>query len=136
VGRDVRLTRDLGAIVMDLGGVERISTFLLGGADAATLGDLSGTAMTGSDWSLGALDGAPDTPAVDGSRRADAFTITGGVQNPQGTSTSAEIRGIPASVLVTGVQKDDALALNGLGGEDTLDDSGLIPGGFALTFAQ
>jgi hypothetical protein len=39
-------------------------------------------------------------------------------------------------VLVTGVQKDDALALNGLGGEDTLDDSGLIPGGFALTFAQ
>jgi hypothetical protein len=28
VGRDVRLTRDLGAIVMDLGGVERISTFL------------------------------------------------------------------------------------------------------------
>jgi hypothetical protein len=45
-------------------------------------------------WSLGALDGAPDTLAVDGSRRADAFTITGGVQNPQGTSTSAEIRGI------------------------------------------
>jgi len=41
-----------------------------------------------------------------------------------------------SSVLVTGVQHDDALALNGLGGEDTLDDSGLIPGGFALTFAQ
>ena len=136
MGRDVRLTRDVGAIVMDLGGVERISTFLQAGADAATIGDLSGTPMTGSDWSLGALDGAPDTLAVDGTRRADVFAITGGVQDPQGTSTSAEIRGIPASVLVTGVQHDDALALNGLGGEDTLDDSGLIPGGFALTFTQ
>ena len=136
VARDVRLTRDVGAIVMDLGGVERISTFLQGGADTATIGDLSGTPMTGSDWSLGALDGAPDTLSVDGTRRADAFTITGGVQNPQGTSTSAEIRGIPAIVLVTGVQHDDALALNGLGGQDTLDDSGLIPGGFALAFAQ
>ena len=114
VGRDVRLTRDIGAIVMDLGGMERFSVFLQGGADAGTIGDLSG----------------------DGTRRPDRFAVTGGVQNPQGTSTSAEVRGIPASVLVTGVQKDDALTLNGRGGEDTLDDSGLIPGGFALTFAQ
>jgi hypothetical protein len=136
VGRDVRLTRDIGAIVMDLGGMERFSVFLQGGADAGTIGDLSGTPATGSDWSFGALDGAPDTLAVDGTRRADRFAITGGVQNPQGTSTSAEVRGIPASLLVTGVQHDDALTLNGRGGEDTLDDSGLIPGGFALTFAQ
>ena len=59
--RDVRLTRDVGAIVMDLGGVERISDVRSRPARTpSTIGDLSGTPMTGSDWSLGALDGAAD----------------------------------------------------------------------------
>jgi hypothetical protein len=136
VGRDVRLTRDVGGIVMDLDEVERISTFLRAGADVAAIGDLSGTGMTGSDWGLGALDGAADRLSVDGTRRGDVFAVTGGVQNPQGTSTSAEVRGIPSMVLVTALEHEDELALNGLGGLDVLDDSGLIPGGFALTFVQ
>ena len=136
VGRRVRLTRDVGGIVMDLDEVERVSTFLGRGADVAAIGDLSGTGMTGSDWSLGALDAAPDRLSVDGTRRGDVFAVTGGAQNPQGNSTSAEVRGLPAIVLATGIQPDDELALNGLGGLDALDDSGLIPGGFALTFAQ
>ena len=106
--------------------------FLGAGADSVSIGDLSGTPMAGSDWSLGALDGAPDSISADGTEGDDAFTITGGVQNPAGTSTSAEVRGLPASLLVTALEGADTLA--GRGGEDTLDDSGLIPGGFGLSF--
>ena len=133
-GDDVRLTRDVGGIVMELAGLERISGFAGAGADSVAIGDLSGTPVTGSDWGLGALDGAPDRISLDGTEGDDAFVVTGGVQNPAGTSTSGEVRGLPASLLVTAIEHEDVLAIDGRGGLDTLDDSGLIPGGFELSF--
>ena len=133
-GDGVRLTRDVGGIVMELAGLERISGFAGAGADSVAIGDLSGTPMTGSDWGLGALDGAPDRISLDGTEGDDAFVVTGGVQNPAGTSTSAEVRGLDAALLVTAIEHEDTLAIDGRGGRDTLDDSGLIPGGFALSF--
>ena len=89
------------------------------------IGDLSGTPMTGSDWSLSALDGA-----------ADSLTADGTAGNPAGTSTSATVSGLDAGVLVTGVQPDDALAVDGLGGQDTVDASSVLPGAFSFTFTQ
>ncbi len=133
-GEDVRLERDLGGIVMELSGLERISGIAKAGADVVAIGDLSGTPVTGSDWSLGALDAAPDRISLDGTAGDDAFVVTGGVQNPTGTSTSAEVRGLPAALLVTSLEHEDVLALDGRGGHDVLDDSGLIPGGFDLSF--
>ncbi|HYI17098.1 MAG TPA: hypothetical protein VD836_00240 [Solirubrobacteraceae bacterium] len=133
-GDGVRLTRDVGGIVMELAGLERISGFAGAGADSVAIGDLSGTPMTGSDWGLGALDGAPDRISLDGTEGDDAFVVTGGVQNPAGTSTSAEVRGLDAALLVTAIEHEDTLAIDGRGGRDTLDDSGLIPGGFGLSF--
>ena len=92
--------------------------------------------MTGSDWSFGALDGTPDVLRVDGTEGDDEIVVTQGGTNPAGTSTSATISGLAASVLVTGVQPDDALDVHGLGGEDTLDASSVVPGAFSLSFAQ
>ena len=100
------------------------------------IGDLSGTPMTGSDWSLSALDGAADSLTADGTAGDDAIVVTQGATNPAGTSTSATVSGLAAGVLVTGVQPDDALAVDGLGGQDTVDASSVLPGAFSFTFTQ
>ena len=42
-GSRARLTRDVGNVVMDMNGVERVDVNALGGADTITVGDLSGT---------------------------------------------------------------------------------------------
>ena len=41
-GNRVRLTRDVGGVTMDLGGVEKIDLNALGGADTVTVNDLTG----------------------------------------------------------------------------------------------
>jgi hypothetical protein len=136
VGEDVRLTRDVGTISMALAGLERISGFAGAGADVVAIGDLSGTPVTGSDWGLGALDGAPDLLSADGTQDDDAIVVTQGATNPAGTSTSATIDGIAAPVLVTALEPGDALTLDGRGGRDTLDASGVLPGAFELGFTD
>ena len=45
-GSRVRFTRDVGAIVMDLAGVEEIDLNALGGADRLAVNDVSGTDLT------------------------------------------------------------------------------------------
>ena len=45
-GSRVRLTRDVGNVVMDLNGVEGINLNALGGADTVTVNDLTGTDLT------------------------------------------------------------------------------------------
>ena len=44
-GPRLRFTRDVGNIVMDTDGVERVDVEALGGADTVTLNDLTGTAV-------------------------------------------------------------------------------------------
>jgi len=44
--------------------------------------------------------------------------------------------GIAASVVVTGLQPDDALAVNGLGCEDTIGRSSALPGAFGFAFTR
>jgi hypothetical protein len=63
---------------------------------------------------------------VNGTEVADTATVTGG---QDGVSVS----GLPALVNVTGADASDALAVNGLGGDDTLDATGLPAGIIALT---
>src|SRR4051794_14541797 len=59
-GSRVRLTRDVAAITMDLGGIEGIALRTLGGADAVTVGDLTGTALRATDVDLSATGGGGD----------------------------------------------------------------------------
>src|SRR4029453_4297265 len=66
----VSLVRDVGAVTMDLNGIEQIKLNALGGADNITVNDLSGTGVTqvaidlASTPQTGAGDGAADTVTV------------------------------------------------------------------------
>jgi Ca2+-binding RTX toxin-like protein len=119
-GPRVRFTRDVGNITMDLDDVERIDAAAVGGGDTFIANDLTGTDLTGLRFAAG-TDGVADDVVVNGSAGGDAVTVTG----VPGATT---VTGLPngAMVSVTGAQAPaDELRLGGLGGDDTIDASGL-----------
>src|SRR4051812_9230118 len=83
-GGRVRFTRNVGNIVLDLNDVEAIDLAALGGADALTMNDLSGTDVTTIDGDLAATpgasagDGAADQVIVNGSAGDDVVNVAGG----------------------------------------------------------
>ena len=54
----MRLSRDVGDVIMDLNGVEQSSSMPLGGADNITVNDLTGTGVTQVAIDLGATAAA------------------------------------------------------------------------------
>ena len=126
-GRGVRLLRDVGAIEMDLDGIEEIDTLALGGADTFAVGDLTGTPVDLVDVSLAPSFGSPggdgqaDRVQVAGTDRADAITVAGS----RGT---ARLTGLSATVNITHAEvAADTLAVDTRGGQDTVDSAGLAP---------
>ena len=71
-GGRVRLFRDVGNIIMDLNGVEKIQLNAVGGADNITVNDLTGTGVTQVAIDLGATPGA-----TGGDGQADTVTVNG-----------------------------------------------------------
>jgi hypothetical protein len=63
-GGRVRFTRDVGSIVMDLGGVERLGIRALGGADKVTVDNLTGNDMVSVLADLNATGGGGDDGAA------------------------------------------------------------------------
>jgi hypothetical protein len=61
---------------MDLDGVEQIDTNAVGGADALTVNDVSGTDLTGVRADL-AADGHPDAVTAVGTNGTDAISVAG-----------------------------------------------------------
>jgi Ca2+-binding RTX toxin-like protein len=132
-GQRVRFTRDVGNVVMDLNGVEGLDFDARGGADAVTVGDLTGTALArvGIDLSGtpsgGAGDGQADSVVVDGTNHADAITVAG---NASGTS----VLGLAAQVNITGAEANlDLLTVNALAGDDVVSASALSADAIQLT---
>ncbi len=132
-GGRLRLSRDVGAVVMDVNGVEQVNVVALGGADAVNVNDLSGTGVTGVNLDLagapgsGTGDGQPDTVVVNGTAHADAIQITG-------SGTSYTVAGLSATVMVQGSEgANDKLVVNALGGNDTVTAAGLQAGVVSLT---
>src|SRR5204862_201875 len=65
-GGRLRFTRDVANVTMDTNGVERVDFNALGGSDAITVGDLSGTAVTQVNLNLaGTLGGTAGDGAAD-----------------------------------------------------------------------
>lgn len=124
------LTRDVASITMDLHGVEHVDIHALGGTDHITVGDLSGTDVTRVHIDLGGStgtpDGAVDTVTVDATQSADTFGVSG---NAGGVT----VFGLHAAAHLTGMDGADQLTLNGLGGDDVIDASGLAAGVLQLT---
>ncbi|MBR1126281.1 calcium-binding protein [Bradyrhizobium lablabi] len=130
-GDRVRLTRDIGAITMDLKSMETINIAALGGNDNIVVNDLSGTGVTQVNVNLGAStgggDAASDKVTVQGRNSADTIQVTG-------SGTSVSVTGLPAAVTITNAEgANDALVVNALGGNDTINAAGLPAGIVKLT---
>jgi Ca2+-binding RTX toxin-like protein len=122
-GRRVRFTRDVGGIVMDLGGVESITTVALGGEDRLTVDDLAGTDVTSVRANLAGLNGiddaAQDQVIVNGTAGADVIDASG-------DSAGVDVSGLAATVSITSQSPaQDQLLINGLAGDDIVNGTGL-----------
>ena len=85
VGGHVRLTRDVGAVTMDLDAVERVALATFAGADIVTVGNLAGTDLSAVDIDLAAVGGFDDgeldevrVPPTAVVGRAGAAAVVGG----------------------------------------------------------
>jgi RTX calcium-binding nonapeptide repeat (4 copies) len=117
-GSSAVFLRSPGTIRMDLDEVERLDLNAFGGADAVTVGDLTGTGLTAADIDLASSDGTgdrkTDTVVVDGTDRADLVDVTASVG-------AVDVSGLAARTVLTGSDPDDRLAINTLGGNDRLE---------------
>jgi len=130
-GGRVRFTRDIGAVVMDLNGVESIDARPFGGADTLRVDDVSGTALVSVNADLaptgGGDDGQPDNVVVDGTSGDDVVSVTGGGSN-------LRVAGLSALVSVSGgIAGSDRLTVDALAGDDVIDASGVAAGAIPLT---
>jgi Ca2+-binding RTX toxin-like protein len=124
-GPRVRFFRDVANITMDLDDVERIDFEALGGADNIVVNDMSGTDLADTNLDLegvlggGAGDGQPDSVIVAGTNGNDVIAVTG-------DANGVSVEGIATRVDVTRAEPaNDRLTVNALGGDDTVDASGL-----------
>jgi Ca2+-binding RTX toxin-like protein len=130
-GSRLRFTRDVGNIVMDTDGVERVDLDALGGADAVTLNDLTGTAVQELRIDLeavkggGAADDKVDHVILNG-------TDTGDIVSVLGQPGNLFVLGLPTFVTVQRAAAADRLTVNTLGGNDRVEAGSIAAG--ALTF--
>jgi len=127
-GNRLKFFRVQGNITMDTAGVERVDFNALGGADLATVDDLSGTDVRSVNIDLaGAVggataDGAADHVVVNATNGNDAIDVSG-------DSTTVKVSGLAATtrILHSEVAKD-RLDVNTLAGMDTVASVGLAAG--------
>ncbi len=119
-GPRLRFFRDLGNIVMDVDGVERVNLEALGGADNTVVNDLSATDVNRvnvdleSAFGSGLADGQPDTVTVNGTPAPDSIRVVD-------AGSAVEVRGLAAITRITNADPNlDSLVVNGLGGLDTI----------------
>ena len=132
-GTRLRLSRDVGNIIMDINGVEQVNLTALGGTDTVTVNDLSRTGVTAVNIDLagtpgsGAGDGQADSVIVNGTTHADSIQITG-------AGTSFAVAGLSALITVQNSEgANDGLFVNALAGNDTVTAAGLPAGIVQLT---
>jgi RTX calcium-binding nonapeptide repeat (4 copies) len=133
-GSRARLVRDVGNVTMDLNGIERVDITAVVGQDTVTVDDLSGTDITKADVDLAGAPGGPtgdnsaDSVVVNATQGADTATVTGDQQH------GVTVSGLHAAVKVFEADgPSDVLTFNALGGNDTVDATGLAAGVIGLT---
>ncbi len=123
--------RDVANVVMDLNDVEAIDFNALGGADNIVVGDLSGTDVTNVNIDLAAVVGG-----AAGDKQVDSVTVnaTNGDDVVAVASAGSQIvvTGLQAQVILDHAEAGDKLVINGLGGDDVINASGLEAGKIAL----
>ncbi len=118
------LFRDVGNVTMDLNSVEKIQLAGAGGVDTITVNDLTGTDVKQVAIDLAAAgtshgDGQSDQVIINASNGSDFITIdsSGGVVKVSGLAETVTIAHAEGAL--------DVLTINGLGGDDVIDASGL-----------
>ncbi|WP_284619325.1 calcium-binding protein [Aquabacterium humicola] len=125
-GARLRLTRDIGSIVLDADDVETVEIRALGGTDRITVEPLAGTDVRDVRVDLTAFggggDGAVDVVAVHGTTGADvvSFSVANGVTTVLGLTTRVHVSGAE--------QGSDVLQLVLGEGGDVLTGAGLVAG--------
>jgi Ca2+-binding RTX toxin-like protein len=126
-GGQVKLTRDIGVVTMDLDKIETISLNASGGADTITVNDLSKTDVSKVNIDLGANgvgDGQIDTIVINATNGDDVIHVA----NNNGVVT---VSGLSTAVTISNFETTDRIIINGLGGDDVIEASGLS--GMSLT---
>jgi Ca2+-binding RTX toxin-like protein len=121
--------RNIANVTMDLNDVERIEFNALGGADNIVVNDLSGTDVTEVNIDLAgtiggtAGDGAADTITVQGTSGDDVIVLVA-------DSGSLVILGLATRIVIEHFEFDkDTVVINGLGGDDVIEASGVVANG-------
>ena len=116
-GTSAVFLRSPGNIRMDLDGVERLDLATLGGSDAVTIGDLSGTTLTVAHVDLssaaGTGDAKADTVVVTGTDRPDRVDVAA-------HSGAVAVTGLTSETVVTGGEPSDRLDIDTLEGDDSV----------------
>jgi hypothetical protein len=131
-GSRALLVRDVGHVSMDLNGIERVDTNAFAGVDSVTIDDLSGTDVTEADVDLTGGgktgDGTADSVIVNATDKTDTAEITGDQHD------GVTVSGLDAAVQISGSDgSSDTLTFDALGGDDTVDATGLAAGVIGLT---
>jgi Ca2+-binding RTX toxin-like protein len=121
-GARASFVRDIASITMDTNSVETINFKALDGADNVTVNDLSGTSVSSVNVDLtgsaGGGDGSVDTVVLFATNANDVITVA----NNNGVVT---VSGLHATVTIANFEATDRLVINGLGGDDVIEASGL-----------
>ncbi|HVK18731.1 MAG TPA: calcium-binding protein [Fimbriiglobus sp.] len=126
-GQRLRFTRNVGNIVMDTDGVERVDVEALGGADTITLNDLTGTAVQELRIDLeavkngGAADDRTDRVILNGTAGQDIVSVLASGGN-------LFALGLPTFVTVQRAAAADQLTVNTLGGNDRVEAGSIAAG--------
>jgi hypothetical protein len=110
--------RDIGGIRMNMDGVEQLDVHALGGADAVTIADTTGTDLRKVNLdlasSVGDPDGQTDTVTVTGTDHADHLAV-------QAQGDAIDVHGFHPAVQITGNDPTDELHVNTGDGNDHVE---------------
>ncbi len=118
-GSQAVFLREPAAIRMDLDGVESVDVVALGGADAITVNDLTGTDVQNANIDLGvngAGDASADTVTVNGTPQADHVDV-------DADGATVVTKGLHAETRISGADSTDHLQVNTFEGEDEVNVS-------------
>jgi Ca2+-binding RTX toxin-like protein len=131
-GQRLRFFRNVANIVMDCDNLERVVFNALGGADAITINDLSGTDVVEVNLDLAdasgvAPDGAADTIVAQGTEGNDVALVIGDAAGTTLVGLAASVNVFFSDPLL------DRLVVNALSGDDIVESSSLAAGVIGLT---
>jgi Ca2+-binding RTX toxin-like protein len=132
-GSRLRLTRDIGSVIMDVNAVETVNVNPFGGEDTITVNDLTGVGVDYINLDLAAAlggsvgDGQADKVTVFGTAGDDTAVVNG-------DASGVSVLGFAAQVNIYHAEPaSDLLIVSTLAGDDVIEASGLAAGAISLT---